>query len=997
MSGTVTQIGPLPLVGRAREMQALHATLDSLGGGKSAVWMVSGDGGVGKTRLGRELLGEAARRGMSGASARAYPVEAGVPYALFADALLPWVRRLDRETMLSLTRGVDELSLLFPWLAEGPATQPLRHAPDFRNRLHWHFTQFVRALASKEPLVVVLEDLQWADSSSLELLHFVVRQTADVPLMLYCTYNPDREHPATLTEIEQSLTSLGIAQQHRLLPLKRSDVADLVQQIFSADPGFTEEFVSHLYEWTRGNPFFLEETLKALVASGDLHRQEDRWTGWRIDRMRLPGTVRDAVLARVSRLGPDAREVAEVAAVLGSRVRAETIAAVMERSLGSLIPAIEELRRAHVLEETVDGDEVLHDFPHPIQRETLYRELGALRARFLHSAVASALERSYGDRALDHADELAYHFSHARTGDASKAGLYLRAAGRRALEKYANQEAADYLATALDLRRQEGRPDDEEIDLLEDLARARQRLGEYDVAIELWRAAQAAAVERSDWERAAKTARRMGMALFWSGRPDDALEQYRAGLDWARQADATEAEVRVGIVLATALQEIGRLEEALSAAHDALHAAGPDAAPALLGRVHRSLLQIHLWAGNATESRAHGARALELAEQSGDRVGAFLAHWAMGVLEGFSGYSPGIEYHLEQSTRLAGELRSPVLRAWIAELDLEYASARGDWEHALRVGEEAIRLARALNQQTLLPRLLVWTGLIHVVRSDYPRGEAYIDEAWRIAGAGTDHPTSIHAVLPAYIGRAGLHLARGDYYEAIRIGQEGIELADRTGYVLWTVHRLLPIVGESYLWLRQMEGARHLGARLRRDAERLGHRLGMAWATACDALLAWLEGDTEHGADLLRRAAEELEALPFLLDATRIRRQLAGRLADLGDREGAVKELRTVHDRLLRLGAEVELRKARDQFREVGARPPPLGVASRSGGLLTARELAVASQVAQRKSSKSAARELKISVRTVDAHLANIYRKLAINSRAELSELYRLGELAHEP
>jgi DNA-binding CsgD family transcriptional regulator len=238
-------------------------------------------------------------------------------------------------------------------------------------------------------------------------------------------------------------------------------------------------------------------------------------------------------------------------------------------------------------------------------------------------------------------------------------------------------------------------------------------------------------------------------------------------------------------------------------------------------------------------------------------------------------------------------------------------------------------------------------------------------------------------------------MARGDYEGAIRLGEEALRLADSTGYVLWGVHRVLPLIAESYLWLRQLDGARRTGARLRRDAERLGHRLGLAWADACDALVAWLGGDSDTGAVLLRQAAEQLEAVPFMPDATRLRRQLAGRLAETGQREAAVRELRTVHDRLLYLGAEQELRKARQQFREMGLRPPPRGNA-RTQGLLTEREQAVAVLVAHRKSSKAIARELGISVRTVDAHLTNVYRKLNINTRGELADLVRRGTITDD-
>jgi DNA-binding CsgD family transcriptional regulator/tetratricopeptide (TPR) repeat protein len=428
-----------------------------------------------------------------------------------------------------------------------------------------------------------------------------------------------------------------------------------------------------------------------------------------------------------------------------------------------------------------------------------------------------------------------------------------------------------------------------------------------------------------------------------------------------------------------------------------MEAAGPDAGPALLVRVHRTFLQLHLWTGEAALAREHGARALELADRAGDGTLAFMAHWAMGVLEAFAGNSHAVDQHVREANRLADELRSPVLRVWVAELALEYASARGDWETGLTLGEDAIQLARALQQWNLLPRLLVWTGLIYLGRSDIERGEAYIEEAWQLSGAGQQTPAGVkvHMVIPAYIGRASVRLAKGQYEEAIGIGEQALALADQTGYPMWGVHRVLPLIAESYLWLRQLDGARRTGERLRRDAERLGHRLGLAWADACDALVAWLGADSELGAVLLRQAAERLEAVPFMPDATRLRRQLAGRLAEIGDREAAVRELRMVHDRLLYLGAEQELRKARLQFREMGLRPPPRGNA-RTQGVLTEREQAVAALVAERNSSKAIARELGIAVRTVDAHLTNMYRKLSINTRAELADLVRSGAIADD-
>jgi DNA-binding CsgD family transcriptional regulator len=989
-----------PLVGRSAELAELRLELDGVGRGRGATWLVSGEAGVGKTRLGGAVAEEALKRGWYVASGRAFPVESGVPYALFSDALMTVTRHMDADALTVLTRGVGELASIFPWLPQSGTRIDDTETADFRSRLHWHFTQVLRGLVAKLPLVVVLEDLQWADTSSLDLLHFVARQMTDAPLFLFCTFNPD--HPdsnVSLQRLRQSLGSVSAVHQRPLEPLDADSVAELLQRLFGTERTITRDFTTLLYRWTKGNPFFVEETLKALVASGDLRQEEGRWIGWQLNTLRLPPSVSDAVLTRLEVLDPAAREAADTAAVLGARFRFETLAAAVSTPPDPLLTALDELVRARVLEEVAVEDDVVYDFVHPLIRETLYGSLGRVRVRLLHARVADSMERRYAAAALEHADELAYHFARAHAADAEeKAVLYLRTAGERALTKHANREAADYLAAALNRMQTAGADPESIIDVAEALARAQQRLGEYRDATALWQRVQDWALGHGEPQRAAAVARRMALACYWTGRLGEALSHLEAGLSWATQANDAALRARLFTAKAACLQELGRYTEALQAATSAMEAAGPDAEPALLVRVHRTFLQLHLWTGEAALAREHGARALELADRAGDGTLAFMAHWAMGVLEAFAGNSHAVDLHVREANRLADELRSPVLRAWVAELALEHASARGDWETGLTLGEDAIQLARALHQWNLLPRLLVWTGLIYVGRSEIERGEAYIEEAWQLSGAGQQAPAGVkvHVVIPAYIGRASVSLAKGQYEEAIRIGEQALAVADQTGYPMWGVHRVLPLIAESYLWLRQLDGARRTGARLRRDAERLGHGLGLAWADACDALVAWLgAADSELGAVLLRQAAERLEAVPFMPDATRLRRQLAGRLAEIGDREAAVRELRLVHDRLLYLGAEQELRKARLQFREMGLRPPPRGN-TRTQGVLTEREQAVAALVAERESTKAIAQKLGIARRTVDAHLTNIYRKLNINKRVELGDLVRSGAIADD-
>ena len=352
-----------------------------------------------------------------------------------------------------------------------------------------------------------------------------------------------------------------------------------------------------------------------------------------------------------------------------------------------------------------------------------------------------------------------------------------------------------------------------------------------------------------------------------------------------------------------------------------------------------------------------------------------------------------------KTRRVAESTRSPVLRLWVTELAVEVAYFSGDWDGALAQGERGISLASDLNQRRLLVRLLVWTATVYFGRGDVERGAELVERAWSLAHIDDGQrarPTDIHAVVPAYIGRTALHMARGDYRAAVETGEIALEIADQTGYVIWILPHLLPLIGEAYIRLLDLDGASRVGERLRREGKRMQHELGLAWADTADALIAWHSGDVERAAALLRGAARALEALSIRPEAARIRRQLAGRLAELGDREGALAELRKVHDVFGQIGAHPELTKAREQFRELGSRPPSRSEAEGTADL-TPREAEIARLVADRKSNKAIARALDISPRTVSTHLSNLYRKLDIGSRGELVDLVREARLPLEP
>lgn len=983
----------LPHVGRASEISLLSDWLGDVADGHGGLHLIAGQSGIGKTRLAKAVAERAEREKWAVCIGRVYLVESGVPYAVWSDALTQLLRGMDASSRNVLTRGGDWLGTICPAFATDSSARD-SDSTDGKARLLWQFSQFLTRLGEKQPLLIVLENLQLADSASLELLHFIARQAASARIAIIGTYaESELDRSPALRDMEQSLLALGSAKLMRLNPLTQADIEQLVCEAFGVDHLPARQLARRLYSWTRGHPFFVEETLKSLVESGRLYERGGQWLGWEVEELDLPRSVRSAVSKRLDHLGADARSVAGVAAVLGARLRFNVLTAVCDLPRDAVLAALDELCRAAILVETSRSEDGDYEFAHPIIQDVIYDSLGVARTRLLHTAVARSLEAAFAVDPAGHADLLAFHFSRADPeADAGKAAKYLAAAGRDALARHADRAAADYLSAALE------RPGHVEAEsLIADLAQARQRLGEYDAAMGLWQRARTEADTRGNIALRARIERRMGLACHWSGRFEEALAHFDAAEASAVRAndDATRAQIQIN--RGSCSQALGRPKDAERDLSAALETAERLNDPALLARAHRALLFLRVFTGPPESARAHGERALELAEEIGDRMVAWSAHHGLGTLSGLTGDGNRMLQHVGLGEKLADELASPLLKVHLDELTIEYAFASGDWDAGIALAERTIATARALNQKTLLPRILVWASMFYTARADYERAKQLLDEAWElgVARAARGRPIELHSQVAVYAGLASFYLASGDYARAVEIGEQGLAIADRAGYVVWATFRLIPVTAEAAFWKREVDKGRALRDRLREEAARQGNRLGLIWAAAGDALIARIEQDHAGAAKILRQVIDDLEGVPWIFDAARLRRWYADVLRRIGDEEGSNRELRKSHEVLAKLGAKGEMELARTMMKELGLRLPSReGTGGRKVPRLTDRESDIARLVAERKSNKEIAVALGISARTVTTHVANIFSKLGVNSRGELADRMREGLVA---
>jgi ABC-type oligopeptide transport system substrate-binding subunit len=439
------------MVGRRRELQEARALWNRAISGQGQMLLISGEPGIGKTRLVRELVTQAEISGGWALEGASY-AEGGTPYAPFRHIICEVLRR-DSENGLELPEFVlaDLVTLapeLRPRYPDVPANPPL-DPQDEQHRLFEDLIIFFTVLSDRAPVLLVMEDAHWADSGTLFLLRHLARRTRRQRLMIVATYREvELDETRPLHEVLLDLNRERLATRLRLPRLDRGQTRELLAVLF--DEEITPEFLDGIYRETEGNPFFIEEVCKALVESGKLYFQDGRWHRPSMDELGIPQSVRVAIQSRLRVLPADSRETLCLAAVLGREFDFDTLAEASDRDEDTLIDALESAERAQLIEEVSGEREGPYAFVHGLIPSTLVAGLRTLQRRRLHRRAAIAIETLHPDDF----EALAYHYNQA--GDAEKGVNYLLQTGDRARALYAHQEAIASYQHALEFLKEVG-------------------------------------------------------------------------------------------------------------------------------------------------------------------------------------------------------------------------------------------------------------------------------------------------------------------------------------------------------------------------------------------------------------------------------------------------------------------------------------------------------------------------------------------------------------
>jgi DNA-binding NarL/FixJ family response regulator len=958
------------LVGRVRELSILRSQVEVAADGRASVVLVAGEPGIGKTRLMEEAATRAANEGVVILRGGASQAEAMPPYLPFLEALGQHVRatapeRLREqagETASILARILPELATRLGAL---PADYPL--PPDqARLRLYEAVGAFLAAIASSSALILLLDDLHWADSATLDLLCYMLRSQPDARLLVLGAYRDGEsaDNPAFERAVAE-LNRLRLLRTVTLGPFPPEDIATLAVQHLGIplDPATGEL----LRACSEGNPFFAEELLRDWVETDALARTEWHWSLAMPRDKTFPPSIVGAVRQRLGRLHAKTVEILRTASIVGRTFDVVFLADVAGEETEVVEEHLRAAMRARLIQAEKDN---CYAFSHDTVRECLYDEVTTSRRRRLHGFIGRTLEGQSGEDSARRLADLAFHFT--RSGDRVRGAQYSGRAAERALEDFAPAEAMALYRAALDL----GDADDQRRgDLLMGLGQAAILAGAEREAVAAFDTAREWFLTSGDRVAAARAAHGQGQS-WWRQEAHDAA---RAAFETALQL----LEDSPGVELVQVLVDLG------------------------------SLLAVSL--GRHPEGILHGRRALALARNLNDTRLEATANRAVGNLLVRGNDIPSGVPILERALELAITADDPAEAAECCScLALAYGW-QGELRRAFEMARRREEFARRCHDLYQLRHALTWLAGWFAVNGKWGEMEQALDRAESIV----ERLASPEPLAFLHHMRGALAFWRGDYAEAEEQFLRATDIFRQLGpsVLVWYLGPLGVI--------RILRGKRQEALACLAELEGLVASQPAGTMPTADALtylsmMALLFGDRERAvryhAQLLPfeglridvqtdRILGELETL--LGDLRAAQRHLAAAEASARREDDRMEQARTLEawanlvlaeggrgcaararelfGQALILFRELAMkgdeRRLRDRLRNL---PSVLGSRLRSTlpARLSEREAAVLRLVVEGKSNRQIADELVLSEKTIANHLTSIFNKIGVDNRA---------------
>ena len=823
--------GLTQFVGREAETTQIHAALDRARDRRGQVVALVGEPGVGKSRLTWEMVRAARGQGWLVLQTGSVSASQAPPFLPLADLLRGYFEIEPRtepqrvgervtERLLMLDPGLRSLSAPLRAILDVPVDDPdweRREAPARRQRMLDAARQLILATTRTAPVLVVVDDLQWIDSETQAFLDLLVESLPAAPALLLVNYRPEGEH---------RWSGKTYYTQIRVDPLAAPSAAALLDALVGTEPGL-DPLKRLLIERTEGNPFFLEESVWALVETGALAGERGAYRLLiPVPSVEVPATVHAVLAARIDRLPAEGKAVLHAASAVGMDVPLPLLQSVTDLTDEALRRGLDHLQATELLYETQLFPEPEYAFKHALTHDVAYGSLLPEHRRRLHARIADAIERLHGERLEEHIDRLAYHALRGEVWE--RAVEFLRRAAA-AVTRIAYPDAVVYYEQALTAVRQ--LPEDAArrglaVDLQFELALALYSTGYFDRARTAYREAEASAVALGDDHRVARVCTGLAYLLGSLGDHHGSIEAGDRALVLAARMDDPALEIWTSVGIAREHFAIGDYRRGIGRARTAL---------------------------DALESTPRSPRFRNLPPTVGARTWLALCLAAIGE---FDEALPWAQAALEHADRD----ENPVAQVWASYTLGRVHCVRGHFAPALTLLERAAGMLERGRFPIYAPRILASLGTVYTVLGQPKHGLALLERA-ALEGEANQILYD-HAMVLAQLGEA--HLGESVEEAGVR-ARRAFELAHRhgeRGNEAWALHLLGKVAAVS--------GSEHAEAAVTYTTQALtvAGELGMR------PLIAHCHLDL---ARLSRRAGRAREADDHLATATLMYREMGMR------------------------------------------------------------------------------------------------------------------------
>jgi len=927
----------IPLIDRVEEMKLLKEAVDRAVHSEGGLVFLHGEAGIGKTRLTRELGAYAHLHGMRvlyGRCPALFRMDGVPPYILWKEVVKDYLETCTPEQLYRVIGYYPvEVSKLVPELKQMlktiPESFPLNPETS-RDRLFEAVSQFITNISRENPLLVILDDLQWTDESSLLLLHYLARGAYKESLLLLGAYREtdiDEKHP-----LSPVLTELNRERLLQFVLLKRmsfDDVSEMIKQILEQDD-VPKEFCELVYEKTRGNPFFLEEVIRSLKEEEVIFREKNKWKFKQVSSIEFPETVKSVVKARISRLDEECRNVLTMASFIGNDFTWAALSEITGIEEDKLLEVIEKILKTGLLKHRVIRQEDMCSFTDIIVRDVVYEEVSPFRRKKLHGVVGSALEKVYAAKIDEHLGELALHFL--ESGDKSKALDYFLKAGEKAAGIYANAEAASYFQSALRLLEEKEGELQERGRILERLGDIKKLVGNYADCMKNWNEALVLWTKLLEKGKTAILHRKIANVLWDKmGDAEKAKEHHEACLKILEAETESVEEARLYHDMAYMNWRNGDYVKARVSAEKALTLAEKLNALEVVADACLDLGVLHMFSGDYKKGREYANRALKTALDNDYLEIAVLAYDRVGSFVPFEGYEKRLEC-FEKGLSLAKKVGDISRQSWFLGDLAETYFWMGELDKAITLGEEALALDRKAGSIAYIPGMLTTLGGAYQIIGDWSKSEQYYDEAMSISRKLTD-------LFPAALSHFAyglLYFDKEEYTKARESLEKAYKMVEKAGN-RWTPVYYSQFLIWTYIELDEIEKAQNLLEVLRKFALETEDKTLNANEMALRAMLFRARKKYSESIELFGNTLREWESIKASIgNAYFFARWVLNEYARVylerdqeGDKERALSLLNQALEMFQKMGAKKDIEKveARIAFIETGkvvSKPKPI-------------------------------------------------------------------------